>query len=514
MASKQSQIDKDIDAALSNIVMGIGHGFKMIFYGIKKLNSIKNVVFLLVMLAISVLAYVYRNPVFDCLKSVEMPGVFQKIVFIVILCLPLIYLVIIGSSTDRKAKEFYKIFQAIEFKGRDGKYPYFLDMYQDEDKRTIYTFKTSISVGEWRKNQERLETALDCTILQINNKGSKKIVEIISLSSDYKLPTLVEWEDSRAPEGESRMAVGECVMGQVSFDLNKTPHVLVAGETGSGKSVILHVLLWQMILKQAKVIMLDFKGGVEFGLDYEAYGEVITDREQAVKVLEELVKENQLRLQLFRQYRAKNIAEYNEKTDSRLCRIGVFCDEIAEMMDTTGVPKKEREIYEKIKGLLSTLARLSRSTGINMIMGVQRPDANVLTGQIKNNIPVRICGRFADKAASEIVLNTTAAINLPDVKGRFLFLRGNELIEFQAYLFEDSMMHEVYADIGTMLIDQKRTGKAPKYYEQPPINAQEDPEDPDQVIAAVDYGLDRYKDVGNLDFDFDESIEWSVDDDI
>ena len=86
MASKQSQIDKDIDAALSNIVMGIGHGFKMIFYGIKKLNSIKNVVFLLVMLAISVLAYVYRNPVFDCLKSVEMPGVFQKIVFIVILC--------------------------------------------------------------------------------------------------------------------------------------------------------------------------------------------------------------------------------------------------------------------------------------------------------------------------------------------------------------------------------------------------------------------------------------------
>ena len=47
---------------------------------------------------------------------------------------------------------------------------------------------------------------------------------------------------------------------------------------------------------------------------------------------------------------------------------------------------------------------------------------------------------------------------------------------------------------------------------QPPINAQEDPEDPDQVIAAVDYGLDRYKDVGNLDFDFDESIEWGVDD--
>lgn len=503
-----SQMDKEIDAAIAGIVMGIGRGIKMVFYGIKKLNTVKNVIFLLVTLVISVVTYIFQNYVFKVLEMVDMPGILQKIVFIMILCLPFIYLAIIGSSTDRMAKEFYKVFQSVEFKGRDGKYPYFLGMQHDEEKRTIYTFKTSISVGEWRKNQERLETALDCTILQINNKGSKKIIEITALSSDYKLPSLIEWEDSRAPEGESRMAVGECVMGQVAFDLNKTPHVLVAGETGSGKSVILHVLLWQMILKQAKVIMLDFKGGVEFGLDYEEYGEVITDRDQAAEVLEDLVKENQMRLELFRKHRAKNIAEYNKRTDSHLCRIGVFCDEIAEMMDTTGVPKKEREIYEKIKGQLSTLARLSRSTGINLIMGVQRPDANVLTGQIKNNIPVRICGRFADKAASEIVLNTTAAINLPDIKGRFLFLRGNELIEFQAYLFEDSMMHEVYADIGTMLIDQERTGKVPKYYEQPPINAQEDP---DQVIAEVDYGLDRYKAVGNLDFDFDESIEWSVD---
>ena len=506
-----SQMDKEIDAAIAGIVMGIGRGIKMVFYGIKKLNTVKNVIFLLVTLVISVVTYIFQNYVFKVLEMVDMPGILQKIVFIMILCLPFLYLAIIGSSTDRMAKEFYKVFQSVEFKGRDGKYPYFLGMQHDEEKRTIYTFKTSISVGEWRKNQERLETALDCTILQINNKGSKKIIEITALSSDYKLPSLIEWEDSRAPEGESRMAVGECVMGQVAFDLNKTPHVLVAGETGSGKSVILHVLLWQMILKQAKVIMLDFKGGVEFGLDYEEYGEVITDRDQAAEVLEDLVKENQMRLELFRKHRAKNIAEYNKRTDSHLCRIGVFCDEIAEMMDTTGVPKKEREIYEKIKGQLSTLARLSRSTGINLIMGVQRPDANVLTGQIKNNIPVRICGRFADKAASEIVLNTTAAINLPDIKGRFLFLRGNELIEFQAYLFEDSMMHEVYADIGTMLIDQERTGKVPKYYEQPPINVQEDPEDPGQVVTEVDYGLDRYKDVGNLDFDFDESIEWSVD---
>ena len=77
--------------------------------------------------------------------------------------------------------------------------------------------------------------------------------------------------------------------------------------------------------------------------------------------------------------------------------------------------KEEKQIYEQIEGKLSTLARLSRATGINLFMGVQRPDANVLTGQIKNNIPVRISGRFADKTASEIVLGNTDAVNLPDI---------------------------------------------------------------------------------------------------
>ena len=124
------------------------------------------------------------------------------------------------------------------------------------------------------------------------------------------------------------------------------------------------------------------------------------------------------------------------------------------MLDKKGVAKEEREIYEKIEGRLSTLARLSRATGINLFMGVQRPDANVLTGQIKNNIPVRISGRFADKTASEIVLGNTDAVNLPDIKGRFLYKVGNETIEFQSFYFDDeTMLHEVCVDQGEMLTE-------------------------------------------------------------
>lgn len=86
---------------------------------------------------------------------------------------------------------------------------------------------------------------------------------------------------------------------------------------------------------------------------------------------------------------------------------------------------------------------------------MQRPDANVLTGQIKITFPYVYMWTFADKSASEIVLNSTAAINLPDIKGRFLYLQGNELIEFQAYYFDDETMLDESVEVlpGSMLTE-------------------------------------------------------------
>ena len=244
------------------------------------------------------------------------------------------------------------------------------------------------------------------------------------------------------------------MLSQISFNLNRTPHVLAAGETGSGKSVILRCCLWQLINQNARVYMIDFKGGVEFGLDYERYGEVITDRERAAEVLEMLVKENTARLALFRNLRVKNLPEYNKKTGKNLCRIGVFCDEIAEMLDKKGCQRKNGRFMNGWKVIYRHWPDY-QGQPVLIFFGVQRPDANVLTGQIKNNIPIRICGRFADKSASEIVLNSTAATNLPDIKGRFLYLQGNELIEFQAYYFDDETMLDKSVKVlpGSMLTE-------------------------------------------------------------
>ena len=422
----------------------------------KQLRTRKSIIILCACGAIAVSGYLVRNIIIQWLIQRSVPVYIRSIIIVLILLVPFIYLYILGINGKDEVTEkdkYEKLFAEIGFKGKDGKYPFFLNAVE-KDKKIIYTFKSNISLDEWKANKSKLETALNVNILDFQQVNDKKIVQITTVPADFKIPTMIKWNDENICKDDGVLRLGESALDVVQFDLNKTPHCLFAGETGSGKSVLLRTCLWQMISKGAKVYMCDFKGGVEFGLDYEAFGKVITDRKRALKVLTQLCQENEERLTLFRNMRVKNLAEFNRKTGKNLCRIGVFCDEIAEMLDKTGVQKEDKPLYDQIEAKLATLARLSRATGINLFLGVQRPDAKILPGQIKNNIPVRVSGRFADKAASEIVLGTTAAVNLPEIKGRFLFKVGNEVIPFQSYYFDDdTMLHDVIVKQGGTLTD-------------------------------------------------------------
>ena len=139
------------------------------------------------------------------------------------------------------------------------------------------------------------------------------------------------------------------------------------------------------------------------------------------------------RLEELRQARVKKLPEYNRISDQKLCRIAIFCDEIGEMLDKKGKSKEEKVLYEELESYISSISRMGRAPGINLFLGVQRPDANIITGQIKANVPVRICGRFTDKVSSEIVLGSSAATCLPAIKGRFVFSLGNAPISMQSY---------------------------------------------------------------------------------
>lgn len=129
-------------------------------------------------------------------------------------------------------------------------------------------FHSNIPMVEWEKAIERIETGFDCSIRKIEEGSGKRIVALTTVSSVYKIPEMIRWDDRLIQDGEGVIFVGESDLQQVTFDLNRTPHILAAGETGSGKSVILRTILWQMIKKGFRLFMIDFKGGVEFGKAY------------------------------------------------------------------------------------------------------------------------------------------------------------------------------------------------------------------------------------------------------
>ena len=148
------------------------------------------------------------------------------------------------------------------------------------------------------------------------------------------------------------------------------------------------------------------------------------------------VRETNNRLDLLRENRVENIAEYNKALPNgrAMKRIVIFIDELAELMRAS-----DKETTKSITNSLETLTRLSRAVGINIIMGLQRPDATIVNGQIKNNVSLRICGRFVDPEPSRIVLGSDMATRLPSIKGRFI-IKDDEASEFQAFKITTEMM--------------------------------------------------------------------------
>lgn len=176
---------------------------------------------------------------------------------------------------------------------------------------------------------------------------------------------------------------------------------------------------------------------------------MVTTKETLLHMHERIVYELEIRKELFSRAECSNLDEYNRKTGSMHPRIIVACDEVAEVLDKTGLEKSEKEQVAQIENKLSVIARQGRAFGIHLILATQRPDANILSGQIRNNIDCRACGH-ADNVLSQIILdNTDASSRIPkDVQGRFLLHDGTV---FQGYLFDE----EKRSGVGPMGCEQK-----------------------------------------------------------
>lgn len=301
---------------------------------------------------------------------------------------------------------------------------------------TIWEFdenETPLSV--WENQKEKIKGALidEITHIKRSKNGRRIIVQTVSPRST--LPSIMHWQDSYLSNESFVLVLGQSLTERETVNLAKIPHILLGGSSGSGKSVLLKLLLMQGVKKGAEVCIADFKGGVDFSAAWHDKCRMCFDESDLFDLLTSLTDELQRRKTVFRETGHTNIDEYNAATNTNLKRMIFACDEIAEVLDKTGLSKERKELISQIESHLSTIARQGRAFGLHLILATQRPSADILSGQIRSNLDCRICGR-ADNILSQIILDSTeAATQIPkDAQGRFITNTG---VIFQSYLFDD-----------------------------------------------------------------------------
>ena len=325
-----------------------------------------------------------------------------------------------------------------------GEAPILVERYQDKENpaATVFELDTNaVPLTEWERLRAEIEAALNVYAVRIEQGKDKKHIRLYAVSGDKYLPPKFPWRMEYTSHEIFVIVLGRTLLDQVTVNLTKTAHILIGGSTGSGKTIVFKSIMAQCSQKGAVVFIADLKGGVDFPSIWDRKCSPLFDETSILRKLEYLVTELEARKRLFRNAECANIDDYNAKTGEALPRLVFGCDEIAELLDTTGKDKYAKERIAKIVDYLSTVARQGRAFGIHLILATQRPDANILPGQIKNNIDCRICGR-ADNVLSQIILDITdAADQIPkNAQGRFLM---NDGTLFQAYWFDErTAFHE------------------------------------------------------------------------
>jgi S-DNA-T family DNA segregation ATPase FtsK/SpoIIIE len=216
-----------------------------------------------------------------------------------------------------------------------------------------------------------------------------------------------EWKDHR--EGLA-FALGRDVSGKASLsDIGRMPHMLVAGATGSGKSVCLNTIIMSLLYANGpddlKFIMVDPKR-----VELQVYNgiphlvtPVITDTEKTVNALKWSLREMDRRFDVLSKFGARDIGTYNSRSQEKLPYIVVIIDELADLMVTAS---------QDVEGPVVRLAQMARAVGIHLVLATQRPSTDVITGLIKANIPARFAFAVASSIDSRTILDATGAEKL------------------------------------------------------------------------------------------------------
>lgn len=321
-----------------------------------------------------------------------------------------------------------------------GVEPGFLEFSSsDGDKRL-----RKVRVSKIMSLQDDLSLALAASPLRIEAPVPGRSVVGIEVPnikpSLVRLRSVVESPSFSRMDSRLRVALGKDVAGQpMVADLAQMPHVLIAGATGSGKSVCINAFVACLLLENTpddvRMLMIDPKM-VELtifnGIPH-LLAPVITKVEEAVRALLWVTKQMDERFRLFARRAVRDIERYNKLADNsgdeRLPRLVVLIDELADLMMTAP---------DEIERSICRIAQMARATGIHLVIATQRPSVDVVTGLIKANFPARISFAVTSQVDSRVILDTMGAEKLLS-RGDMLYMApdSSKLVRLQGCFVSD-----------------------------------------------------------------------------
>jgi len=285
---------------------------------------------------------------------------------------------------------------------------------------TTFEFKPAphVKVSKILNLQDDLAMALSAETIRIQAPIPGRDVVGIEIPNDnfetIYLREILESKTFKETKSPLAVALGKDIVGKPFItDIKKLPHLLIAGTTGSGKSVGINAMLLSLLYRNGpenlKLILIDPKM-----LEFSIYNDiphlltpVIIEPKKAIIALANLVKEMERRYQLMAQNKVKNIDNYNTKAKKEglehMPYIVVVIDELADLMMTGG---------KEVEYSIARLAQMARAAGIHIIVATQRPSVDVVTGLIKANLPARLSYRVGQKIDSKVILDTMGAESL------------------------------------------------------------------------------------------------------
>jgi DNA segregation ATPase FtsK/SpoIIIE, S-DNA-T family len=269
---------------------------------------------------------------------------------------------------------------------------------------------SGVKVGKVRNLQQDIAYALAATEIRILAPIPGK--SAVGVEVPNTRPAKVTLGDVFLdyPEGNDwtlPVGLGKDISGRaVFFDLADMPHLLVAGTTGSGKSVMLNALLTSLLLttdpRQVKMVLIDPKRVelTHFGLIPHLITPVVTDVKKAANALAWAVAEMERRYEVLEGTGARSIEGYNARSETQMPYVVVVIDELADLMMQSAA---------KVEDAVIRIAQKARAVGIHLVVATQRPSVDVITGMIKANIPSRVAFAVSSQVDSRVILDTVGA---------------------------------------------------------------------------------------------------------